>query len=171
MTAEEARQMLRAAADGSESRYVVFVYYGTASLTAAQQFSDYANKNKCRIYNYAYTGGTGGESLADELSPLFGGAAPTALPVAVTFNPSTKTCFAKENVKTLLASPAAPDINGLLDLMRENGVSSGSTLGPTSAAPASRLLTRTIRITRLSGRAAAPPFPTSTNMPGRCSGW
>ncbi|MBD5150344.1 MAG: hypothetical protein HDT18_08270 [Oscillibacter sp.] len=135
MTTEEARQTLRAAADGSESRYIVFVYYGTASLTAAQQFSDYANKNKCRIYNYAYTGGTGGESLADELAPLFGGAAPTALPAAVTFNPSTKTCLAKENVKTLLASPAAPDINGLLDLMRENGVSSGSTLGPTPGGP------------------------------------
>ena len=135
MTTEEARQMLRAAADGSESRYIVFVYYGTASLTAAQQFSDYANKNKCRIYNYAYTGGTGGESLADELAVLFGGAAPTALPVAVTFNPSTQTCLAKETVRTLLASPAAPDINGLLDLMRENGVSSGSTLGPTHGTP------------------------------------
>ena len=135
MTTEEARQMLRAAADGSESRYVVFVCYGTASLTAAQQFSDYANKNRCRIYNYAYTGGTGGESLADELAPLFGGAAPTQLPVAVTFNPSTETCLAKENVRTLLASPAAPDINGLLDLMRENGVSGGSTLGPAPGGP------------------------------------
>lgn len=132
MTTEEARQMLRAAADGSEGRYVVFVYYGTASLTAAQQFSGYANKNKCRIYNYAYTGG---ESLADELAPLFGGIAPAQLPVAVTFNPSTKTCLAKENVRTLLASPAAPDINGLLDLMRENGVSSGSTLAPTPGGP------------------------------------
>lgn len=135
MTTEEARQMLRAAADGSESRYVVFVCYGTASLTAAQQFSDYANKNKCRIYNYAYTGSTGGESLANELAPLFGGAAPTQLPVAVTFNPSTKTCLAKENVATLTASPAAPELNGLLDLMRENGVSSGSTLGPTPGGP------------------------------------
>ncbi|MDE7261329.1 MAG: hypothetical protein K2N78_04600, partial [Oscillospiraceae bacterium] len=125
MTAEEAQSMLRAVAGKSESRYIVFVYYdaATAANPVESQFRTYANKNECYIYGY-HTGSGG--SLADELAPLFGGSTALTLPVAVTWNPSTQTCIAKDTVRTSIDTPATPDFNGLITMMQENGLTHGS---------------------------------------------
>ncbi|MDE7218047.1 MAG: hypothetical protein K2O45_00230, partial [Oscillospiraceae bacterium] len=126
MSAGEAGAMLNAVAAKSESRYMVFVYYdaATAQNPVETQFRSSANKNKHYIYGY---NASSGGSLVDALAPLFGGSTALTLPVAVTWNPSTKTCIAKDNVRQMtIVGDTGAGINGLLDIMKENGLTNGS---------------------------------------------
>lgn len=134
MSAEEAQAMLRAVAGKSESRYIVFVYYdaATAPNPIESQFRTYANEKG--YYIYGYHTGTGG-SLTDVLAPLFEGSTALTLPVAVTWNPSTQTCMAKDNVRTMIDN-AVTDFNGLVTLMEANGLGHGSSVpGGTDTPP------------------------------------
>lgn len=135
MTTAEAKYMLGRVAGGTETRDIVFIYYGTdaVSQTASQQFASYAGSSKCRIYNY-YTGS--GESLAAELAPLFGGGAPARLPAAVIFNSSTRTYTAREYVAQLnVVGDTGNGITGLRNLLQETDMLSGSTVDNTITVP------------------------------------
>lgn len=126
MTAEEARELLGAVYDKTETRAIVFVCYNPSTMPnpIQSQFYPYANEKGYYIYNY-YTGSGG--SIADALAPLFGGSAPTLMPVAVTYNPSTKEYLARDNVRYLnVVGDTGNGINGLLNMMRESGVPYGS---------------------------------------------
>ena len=119
---------LRRIAGKTETRDVVLVCYpsdGAANIATAitQQFAPHANRERCKIYYYAFSGGSGDPSRIDgELTGLLG-KAPEAWPVAVTYNTTTKNALSRENVSNLTSMD---EINGLRDLMLENGVSSGS---------------------------------------------
>ncbi|MDE6997867.1 MAG: hypothetical protein K2P04_08335, partial [Oscillospiraceae bacterium] len=53
------------------------------------------------------------------------------MPAAVTYNPSTKTCMVRDNVRQLeVVGDTGNGINGLRNLMQENGVTDGSTVSP-----------------------------------------
>ena len=123
MSAAEARTMLTAVANKSESRYIVFVCYDAATQAnpVESQFRRYANEKGYYIYGYH----TGGGDLTDVLAPLLEGNTAPTLPVAVTWNPSTRTCMAKDNVRTMIETPAV-EFAGLLTLMEANGLEHGS---------------------------------------------
>lgn len=131
ISTKDAQQMLKSVYDGSENRRIVFVYYGTdgPSQTAVTQFSTYANDNKCYIYHYLTSENN---SLENDLAPLFNNVVPTQLPVAITYNPTSKEYIAKENVM-LNTSPLIPEINGLLNMMQESGIQNGGSTPPDSS--------------------------------------
>ncbi len=113
----------------TEDRNVVLLCYpldGQADVSVPiEQFSKYANgPTRCKIYSYAFSGGSGDPSRIDsELETLF----PDGIgqwPVAVTYNISTQKCLSRDNIKTL-QSPGE-ELNGLRDLMMENQVDYGS---------------------------------------------
>ena len=120
--------MLRRIAGKTETRDVVLVCYpsdGAANIATAitLQFAPYANDKRCKIYYYAFSGGSGDPSRIDgELTGLLG-KTPEAWPVAVTYNTTTQNALSRENVSNLGGMDA---VNGLLKLMSDNGVSSGS---------------------------------------------
>ncbi len=132
LTQAEAAGMIERIANKTETREVVLICYpadGFAPIpTAIKQFSDYANQNRIKLYYYAFSGGAGDPSRIDgDLEKLFevkSDAWPD-WPIAVTYNTSTKTALSREYVATLVGAPELP-VNGLRDLMQENGVANGS---------------------------------------------
>lgn len=132
LSREQVVFMLNRIYNKTETRDIVLICYpsdgGADISTAITQFSDFANSNSYKFYYYACSGGTGDASRIDEeLKKLFPQTSAhwPYWPIAVTYNSSTKNALCRERVTTLSA-PIGGDVNGLRDLMLENGVSSGS---------------------------------------------
>lgn len=141
LTQAEAAGMIERIAGKTETRDIVLICFpadGSAPIpTAIKQFSDYANQNRIKLYYYAFSGGTGDPSRIDgDLEKLFAvkSDAWPNWPIAVTYNTSTKTTLSREYVATLTGAPGLP-VNGLRDLMQENGVAYGSAGADPGPAP------------------------------------
>lgn len=131
LTRTQVVNMLDRITTQTETRDVVLVCYPLSDtvFNAIKQFSDYANKRGMKLYYYACANDSSDASRIDnELAKLLtipSDQSQPDWPVAITYNTSTKKVLAQENVGTLTA-PIGGGINGLLDLMQANNVSSGS---------------------------------------------
>ncbi len=132
LTREQTVDMIDRISKKTEERYVVLLCYpsdGSAFVsTAIQQFSKQANEQTTKLYAYACDS-SDSSWIDEELKKVFD--TPSEdwpnWPLAITYNPSTKKVISREYVGTLTnptKDPALP--NGLLDLMKDNGVASGS---------------------------------------------
>ena len=130
LSREQVTDMISRISGQAETRDVVLLCYPSDGAdpvpTAITMFAKYANDRQIKLYYYAFSGGAGDPSRIDgELEGLFEEVSDSwpDWPIAVTYNSSTKNALCREYVATLMG---VPGVNGLLDLMRENGVSSGS---------------------------------------------
>ena len=132
LTQAETTAVIDRISNKSETADIVLICFPSDGLapvpTAVAQFASYANDKQIKLYYYTFSGGPDDASRIDgALSGLFDVKSENwpDWPIAVTYNTSTRASLSREYVASLQSLPDSP-INGLVDLMRENGVASGS---------------------------------------------